>query len=169
LWYLTQIIWNLSSKNWPIRWGLPPLYILFLRVLSIRCETWVFLNTPPSRLALFGLGVWIGLGGLWIWQALIPCWNFKMVSEPLQDLLGHLLSGFRYPVTTIYVNEPSPIVLVVRGCVKSPTLDMTWPDNMFISGDNPHLTSRFCKDELDSKFQHFYFKKLLRSFIDQPT
>jgi len=27
---------------------------------------------------------------------------------------------------------------------KSPTSDMTWPDNVFISGGNPHLTSQFC-------------------------
>jgi len=34
---------------------MPPLYILFSRVLSIRCGTWVFPNTPPSRPTLFGL------------------------------------------------------------------------------------------------------------------
>jgi len=45
---------------------------------------------------------------------------------------------------TIYVHEPSPIVLVVRVCVKSPTSDMTWPDNVFISEVNPHLISWFC-------------------------
>ncbi|KEH23647.1 hypothetical protein MTR_7g091670 [Medicago truncatula] len=28
--------------------------------------------------------------------------------------------------------------------VKSLTSDKTWPDNVFISGGNPHLTSRFC-------------------------
>jgi len=28
--------------------------------------------------------------------------------------------------------------------VKSPTSDRWWPDNVFISGGNPHLTSRFC-------------------------
>ncbi|AES59223.1 hypothetical protein MTR_1g015900 [Medicago truncatula] len=44
---------------------------------------------------------------------------------------------------TIYVNEPSPIVLVVRGGVKSPTSDRTWHDNVFISRGNHHLTSRF--------------------------
>ncbi|RHN71430.1 hypothetical protein MtrunA17_Chr2g0276791 [Medicago truncatula] len=60
----------------------------------------------------------------------------KMVSEPFQDPLGHLLSGFRYRAT----HESSPIVLVVRECV--------------ISGGNPHLTSRFCEDELCPKFQH---------------
>jgi len=68
----------------------------------------------------------------------------KMVSEPLQDPLGHLLSGSAIGPPTIYVHEQSPIVLVVRGCVKSPTSDRTWPDNVFISGGNPHLTSRFC-------------------------
>ena len=28
--------------------------------------------------------------------------------------------------------------------VKSPTSDRWWPDNVFISGGNPHLTSQFC-------------------------
>jgi hypothetical protein len=28
--------------------------------------------------------------------------------------------------------------------VKSPTSDKRWFDNLFISGGNPHLTSRFC-------------------------
>jgi len=28
--------------------------------------------------------------------------------------------------------------------VKSPTWDRWWPGNVFISGGNPHLTSRFC-------------------------
>jgi len=28
--------------------------------------------------------------------------------------------------------------------VKSPTSDRTWSDNVFISGGNYHLTSRFC-------------------------
>jgi len=68
----------------------------------------------------------------------------KMVSEPLQDSLGHLLSGFRYRALTIYVHEPSPIVLVVRGFVKSLTSDMRWSNNVFICGRNPHHTSRFC-------------------------
>jgi len=68
----------------------------------------------------------------------------KMVSEPLQDPLGHYyqVSTIRSP--TIYVHEPSSIMLVVRRCVKSPTLDRTWSDNVFISGGNLHLTSRFC-------------------------
>jgi len=29
--------------------------------------------------------------------------------------------------------------------VKSPTSDRWWSDNVFISGGNPHLTSRFCR------------------------
>ena len=32
--------------------------------------------------------------------------------------------------------------------VKSPTSVRSWPDNLFISGGNPHLTSRFCGVEL---------------------
>jgi len=46
---------------------------------------------------------------------------------------------------TIYVHEPSPIVLVVRGYVKSSTSDRCWPNNVFINGGNSHLTSRFCR------------------------
>ncbi|KEH23235.1 hypothetical protein MtrunA17_Chr7g0243841 [Medicago truncatula] len=34
-------------------------------------------------------------------------------------------------------------------CVKSPTSDRTWSDNVFISGGNPHLTSRYCGVVLD--------------------
>lgn len=41
----------------------------------------------------------------------------KMILESLQDLLDHLLSGFRYQVTH-HLYEPNPIGLVVRGCVK---------------------------------------------------
>jgi len=32
----------------------------------------------------------------------------------------------------------------VRGCVKSPTSDKCWSDNVFIKGGNHHLISRFC-------------------------
>jgi len=35
-------------------------------------------------------------------------------------------------------------LFVKLGFVKSPTSDRRWPDNVFISGGNPHLTSRFC-------------------------
>jgi len=34
---------NTTPQNRLVRWGLPPLYILFSRVLSIWCGTWVFL------------------------------------------------------------------------------------------------------------------------------
>jgi len=34
----------------------------------------------------------------------------KMISELLQDPLGHLLSGSAIEPPTIYVHEPSPIV-----------------------------------------------------------
>jgi len=32
-------------------------------------------------------------------------------------------------------------------CVKSSTLNLIWPEHMFISGGSPHLTSQFCKDK----------------------
>ena len=31
--------------------------------------------------------------------------------------------------------------------VKSPTFDEILPDNVFISGGNPHLISQFCNDQ----------------------
>ncbi|AES91995.1 hypothetical protein MTR_4g122540 [Medicago truncatula] len=43
-----------------------------------------------------------------------------MISEPLQD--PYLTTCYQVSVIgppTIYVHEPSPIVLVVRGCVKN--------------------------------------------------
>jgi hypothetical protein len=33
--------------------------------------------------------------------------------------------------------------------LKSPTSDKRWPDNVFISGGNPHLTTQFCGVVLD--------------------
>jgi len=42
----------------------------------------------------------------------------KMMSNPLQDPLGHLLSVFAIRPPTNYVHEPSSIVLVVKGCIK---------------------------------------------------
>jgi len=87
---MSYACWNLGSnsslQNRLVRWGLPPLYILFSRVLSIRCGAWVFPNTPPSRPTLFGFGAWTGLGGPWIRQALIPCWNLES-SSSLQNRL----------------------------------------------------------------------------------
>ena len=69
-----------------------------------------------------------------------PTTIFKMLSQPLQDpwIICYQVSAIGPP--TIYVHEPSPIVLVVMECVKSPTSDRTWPDNVFIRGGNPHLT-----------------------------
>ncbi|KEH25248.1 hypothetical protein MTR_6g016695 [Medicago truncatula] len=72
-----------------------------------------------------------------------------MVSKPLQNLWVTCYQVSAIGPPTIYVHEPSPIVLVVRGGVKSLTSDMTWPDNVFISGGNPHITSRFCGVVLD--------------------
>lgn len=51
---------------------------------------------------------------------------------------------------TIYIHAPSPIGLDVRDCVKSLTLNSVWHEHMFISEDNPHLSSWNCRDELDS-------------------
>jgi len=76
---------NFCLQNRLVRWGLPPLYKLFWRVLSIQCGTWVFPNTP-SHSVLFGLGAWIGLGDPWIRQAQIPYWNLGPNSS-LQNRL----------------------------------------------------------------------------------
>jgi len=74
----------------------------------------------------------------------------------------YLVSAIGPP--TIYVHKPSPIVLVVRGCVKSLTSDRRWSNNVFISGGNPHLTSQFCKYELGSKFQQLLIIYVLYNF-----
>jgi len=65
-----------------------------------------------------------------------------------------MLSGFRYRATRHLCQRFRCPVLNVRVCVKSLTSVRRWLDNVFISGGNPHLTSRFCKDELGPKFQH---------------
>ncbi|KEH25600.1 hypothetical protein MTR_6g029435 [Medicago truncatula] len=36
-------------------------------------------------------------------------------------------------------------VLGVTGCAKSPTSDIRCPNDVFINGSNPNLTSRFCE------------------------
>jgi len=69
-----------------------------------------------------------------------PTMISKMVSEPLQDPFGHLLSGFRYRTTHHLCPRTKPNGAGREGCVKSPTSDRTWPDNVFISGgkSSPH-------------------------------
>ncbi|AES74177.1 hypothetical protein MTR_3g116670 [Medicago truncatula] len=53
-----------------------------------------------------------------------------------KDLLTQDLIQLRNPKTRHF--DPASTT------VKSPISDRTWPDNVFISGGNPHLTSRFC-------------------------
>jgi len=67
----------------------------------------------------------------------------KMVLEPLQDPLDHLQSGFRYQATHHLCPRTKPNSAGREGGVKSLTSDRWWSDNVFISGDNSHLTSRF--------------------------
>ncbi|AES87484.1 hypothetical protein MTR_4g028100 [Medicago truncatula] len=66
-----------------------------------------------------------------------------MVSEPLHNSLGHLLSGFRYRATRHLCSRFRCAILSMRGGVKSPASVRSWSNNLFISGGNPHLTSRF--------------------------
>ena len=132
---------NITPQNRLVSWGLHPLYKLLSRVLSIWCGTWIFPNTSPHAHHSLGL-VRESVGDPWIRQALIPCWHWATCYQ---------VSAIGPP--TIYVHEPSSIVLVVRGCVKSPTSNRRWSYNVFISGSNHHLTSRFRKDELGHKFQ----------------
>jgi hypothetical protein len=68
----------------------------------------------------------------------------KMVSEPPQDPLGHLLSGFCYRTTHHLCPWTKPNCAGREGVCKSPTSDRRWSDNVFISEGNPHLTCRFC-------------------------
>jgi hypothetical protein len=51
---------------------------------------------------------------------------------------------------TIYIHAPNSIVLSVRGCVRSPTLDERWPGCGFINECNPHLKIPFCNIVLDA-------------------
>jgi len=53
-----------------------------------------------------------------------------------------------------YIRIQNKLVFGFLVYVKSPTSDRWWSDNVFISGGNPPITSRFCKVELDPKFQH---------------
>jgi len=75
----------------------------------------------------------------------------KMVSESFQDPLGHLLSGFRYQ--TIHHlcprTKPNSVGRGGGGLLKSLTSDKIWSEHVFISGDNPHVTTRFCEVVLD--------------------
>ncbi|AES97725.1 hypothetical protein MTR_5g059000 [Medicago truncatula] len=55
-------------------------------------------------------------------------------------------------LTPVRVLETLPIDVLrrTRGLPnESPTSNKTWPDNVFISGGNTHLTSRFCGVVLD--------------------
>jgi hypothetical protein len=81
-----------------------------------------------------------------------------MVSESLHDSLGPLLSGFRYrAISTIYIHAPSPIVLGVRGVLRSLTSDVSWHGQLFIR-DNHHFTSWFCKNKFDPIFNYKNFE-----------
>ena len=84
--------------------------------------------------------------------------NFIMVSKPLQDPLSHLLSSFRYRVTHHLCPRTKPkSVGRDGGCIGKTQvphrIDKNLDKNLY-RGGNPHLTSRFCKDELDSEFHY---------------
>ncbi|AES77398.1 hypothetical protein MtrunA17_Chr7g0217151 [Medicago truncatula] len=68
-----------------------------------------------------------------------------MVSEPLRNPLGHLLSGFRYWTTYRLCPRTKRNSAGRERCVKSPTSVRRWTDNVFISGGNPNPTSRFLR------------------------
>src|SRR3954470_13195914 len=72
-----------------------------------------------------------------------------MVSRASFKIRWATFYGFRYQATRHLFPRSSCLVLGVRGCVKSPTSDNIWPEHVLISGGNPHLTSRFCRAELD--------------------
>jgi hypothetical protein len=58
--------------------------------------------------------------------------------------------AIRFPLSghPSFILAPSPIMLGVRVCIKSPTLDARWHEEVFISGGNYHLKSQFCRIEL---------------------
>src|SRR4051812_1438054 len=47
-----------------------------------------------------------------------------------------------------FFRSDSFFYLISSYAVKSPTSDNIWSEHVFISGGNPHSTSRFCRDEL---------------------
>jgi hypothetical protein len=73
---------------------------------------------------------------------LYPTPNFKMLLEsPIWSIELHGLP-------TIYICASSPIVMAWGGCVKRLSHQLRlarWPEYMFISDENHHLTSRFCR------------------------
>jgi hypothetical protein len=69
--------------------------------------------------------------------------------------LGHnidpsLPPAIRFPLSGHSGYAPNVQVLGMRGCIKSPTLAERWPEHIFISRVNPHLTTRFYKIEIRS-------------------
>ncbi|AES59221.1 hypothetical protein MTR_1g015880 [Medicago truncatula] len=70
----------------------------------------------------------------------------KLVSETLQDPLGHLQSGFCYRATHPLCprTKPNNVGREGGGGVKSLTSNMRSSDDVFISGGNPLFTNRFC-------------------------
>jgi hypothetical protein len=79
-----------------------------------------------------------------------PTQNSK-ISEPpptskIRWATYYQVSAIEPP--TIYIHTPSTKVLGVRECVKSPTLNNRWHEDMFVSGDNVHLTNQLCRVEL---------------------
>jgi len=85
--------------------------------------------------------------------------NFNMVSE-LVEFKGHLP-----------IHAPSPKSVGRDGGVLGKTQVPNWIDKTLdkslYRGGNPHLTSRFCKDELGPKFQqHTRWSKKVKTFKD---
>lgn len=56
--------------------------------------------------------------------------------------------------------------------VKSLTSDISWPDNIFISGGNPHPTSRFCGVALGpttifSRIELLFINRSFKSYMNE--
>ncbi|PNX79974.1 flavonol synthase/flavanone 3-hydroxylase [Trifolium pratense] len=71
-----------------------------------------------------------------------PTPNSKMISKSPPQSVGPPPIRFLIGSSTIYIRTPSPTVLVTRGVLRSLTSVAKWPKYMFISEDNPHLSSR---------------------------
>jgi hypothetical protein len=71
-----------------------------------------------------------------------------MISEPHPRFVEP--PAIRFPLLDHppFIHAPCPIMLGVRVGIKCPTPDARWHEEVFISGGNPHLTSRFCRTEL---------------------
>jgi len=67
----------------------------------------------------------------------------KSIDSPM-SLYGYLPHEYYYALSLADHYDLYPWDSMIHNIVKSSTSDRWWPDNVFISGGDPYLTSRFC-------------------------